>query len=136
MTETSSPSEVRVSRNKLVLCQYIGEEDFEVDQSFNVYWLNYIITIHVGFATDLASKPIGRKSGKWNMAAIVHDFLYHGGEVRDRDTGVMAQPTQHEADRIFRDLMKYSGVDEDTYTQMYAAVRIFGHFTWDKYHDH
>jgi hypothetical protein len=77
------------------------------------------VTVPEGFVTDFASTPrllwiLFPPRGKWNGAAIVHDFLYK--ETFDRFL----------ADAIFRAIMKELGVPWWRRVIMYYAVRFFG----------
>ena len=76
------------------------------------------VMVPKGFNTDLASvPPIARmlipKSGKYNQAAVVHDYLYH----------TMERPRK-EADKIFLEAMKVLGVPFWKRHVMHKAVRL------------
>ena len=73
-----------------------------------------------GFKTDLASTPrflwpIFPPSGRYVVAAIVHDWLYRGGYV-----------PRAVADGIFLDGMAHAGVKAWKRYVMFLAVRAFG----------
>jgi len=73
-----------------------------------------------GFDTDFASTPrflhaIFPPRGRWNKAAIVHDYLY-------RETNC----SRFLADAIFRDAMRDLGVPVWRRVAMYYGVRFFG----------
>ena len=94
---------------------YIGEEDSEDS-----------ITVPKGFITDLASVPwpasmLIPKSGQYNQAAVLHDFLY---SVQTR--------SRIECDLIFKEAMTVLGVNWFKRNIMYRAVRIGGWLPWDK----
>lgn len=86
------------------------------------------IIIPDGFVTDYASTPrfvwlLMPKSGKYDDAAVVHDYLYvHAGKLNNRDLPY----TKADADAIFKEAMKALGVDWLRISLMYPAVRIFG----------
>jgi len=84
-------------------------------------------TVPAGYCTDFASVPrwlwwLFPPRGRWNRAAIVHDYLYE----RHVDRFV--------ADAMFRAGMKDLGVPWLPRLAMYYAVRLFGGFTssWRK----
>lgn len=83
-----------------------------------------IITVPEGFVTDLASIPrafhwLIPVNGKHRSAAIIHDYLY---VVKDR--------SRSEADAIFLEAMKSSGVRWSQRRVMYLAVRLGGGIAW------
>ena len=102
------------------------EEDFE-------YYTDLLgerrtFTVPAGFETDFASIPkflIGLPIFKWrdkfNKAAVIHDHLYHTGEV-DRKT----------ADRIFLEALLVLGIPRWKAYLFYGAVRLFGWTHWKK----
>lgn len=91
---------------------------------------HFILVIPKNFDTDLASIPrwlwefIAPSRSDFIPASILHDYLYicHNGYGRS------------EADDIFYETLKYSGVSVFRAYEMYAAVRIFGgkNYTDDK----
>ena len=123
---------VDMSSPYMYLRQYDGEDIFEVAViPITVYWGDYRIHVHVGFKTDLASKPPPlNTSGKWNKAAVVHDFLYNGGEMYHMTLKVMLAPTREQADQIFCDIMEELGVDDIEREIMHGAVALFGDSSW------
>ena len=79
------------------------------------------------FKTDFASIPFFARIffpclGKYNVAAIIHDFLY--------STDCKYRINRKIADQVFRTAMKRSGVSVVKRSLMYYAVRAFG---WIKY---
>jgi hypothetical protein len=86
-----------------------------------------LITVPVGFVTDLASVPVGFRNlfpinDRSRKAAVVHDYLYslkNGG-----DKG------REKADQIFLHAMKLCGVAWWKRSLMYRAVRMFGWWFW------
>jgi len=89
--------------------------------------LNRTITVPRGFNTDLASIPrvfwiTLPKSGKYDRAAVVHDFLYaHNGV------------TRKQADDVLKEAMEVLGVGQWTRWKIYAGVRLGGMVPWNRY---
>lgn len=82
------------------------------------------VMVPVGFKTDLASVPriawsLIPPMGKYEAAAVVHDWLYWSQELCRED-----------ADAVFLDAMIYSGVGVVSRQIIYRAVRAFGGFAW------
>ena len=110
----------------------------DVEQIDGEHWrllaaLNYVsdtygsIIVPAGFVTDFASTPqivwsIGMpKSGIYDCAAVVHDYLYvMGGLLTDRTY------TKVDADAIFNEAMGVLGVGRVKRYFMYQAVKWFG----------
>lgn len=127
----SKVTEITMPWNRLVLHQYLGSDTFELGEYIDVRWGKYMIHVPAGITTDLASRPIGDSSGIWNIAAVVHDFLYNGGEMKHRkDTHILYAPTREEADQVFLDVMMVTNVPKITRDTFYAAVVIFGADKW------
>lgn len=89
-----------------------------------------VITVPEGFVTDFASvPPIARwiipKSGKYNQAAVLHDFLYQSLKAKWKDWNGKHY-TRKQCDDIFLDAMKVLGVNWLKRVLMYRAVRRFG----------
>jgi hypothetical protein len=83
-----------------------------------------IYTIPAGFITDLASIPrffwrVYPRSGPWNEAAVLHDWLYNQQTV-----------TRLRADELFREGMLWLGVSPTTARNMYLGCRIGGWKPW------
>ncbi|ALF17401.1 DUF1353 domain-containing protein [Fusobacterium animalis] len=93
-----------------------------------VYSINgYDIKVFRGFITDGASVPkslqwIYNPFGKYINAAVVHDYLYSCYN----NTGI----NRTLADKIFKHIMKETGVDDRTVRRFYAAVKYFGVTSW------
>lgn len=99
--------------------------------------LNTTYFVPKGFETDLASVPnwiFWWQWGKWNLAAIVHDYLYcHGYLFKiaattdpwESDSSIQKFSKQ-EADLLFYEMCQALGVDRVTSILMYLAVKIFG----------
>ncbi len=88
-----------------------------------------LIKVPYGFVTDFASTPqivwtIGMpKSGIYDKAAVIHDYLYTmGGHV----AGVPFVYTKADADAIFKEALGVVGVNGIKRWAMYTAVRLFG----------
>lgn len=84
---------------------------------------NYVVD--AGFATDLASVPrlpltYALFGGEAAAAAVVHDWLYRHGkryrQIKER----------WEADQVFFEAMRETGVSVWKATAMFYAVRLFG----------
>ena len=88
-----------------------------------------LITVPVGFVTDLASIPqlawsLGfGPSGRWNRPAVVHDYLYSTG-------GLSGQFSRAQADRILDQAMAACGVPAWRRAVIWAAVRLGGSPGW------
>lgn len=83
-----------------------------------------VITVPKGFITDFASVPIVcnwfiPKSGKYDPAAVIHDWLYFKKE-----------KPRNVCDGIFCDAMKDLGVNYAQASVMYYALRSFGWIAW------
>ena len=83
-----------------------------------------VINVPCGFITDLASIPwafrwILPKSGPYNKAAVIHDWLY-ANHLFPRE----------KCDNILLEAMLYEGVNTVTAHVMWAAVRLGGWIPW------
>lgn len=83
--------------------------------------------VPAGFETDFASTPralwwMFPPQGKYSVAAIVHDHLYHTQRL-----------PRKKADRIFLDIMKHLKVGRFARRPMWLAVRAFGGLAWKKH---
>ena len=107
--------------DRISLDQINGKATFIVAKPIGCTWNGYYVEAPVDFSTDLASTPRPfRKSGKWNRAAVLHDFIYRGGLASKG--GVMLRMSRAEADEMFLDAMTALGVDGRSFA-MYAGVR-------------
>ena len=100
-----------------------GTYSIQLLEDFNVAIEDYVFCVPYLFVSDGASIPIGLRNlfsrfGKHSDAAILHDWLYHTGEL-----------PRKEADRIFRAHMKLLGVKWRAYA-MWAGVAMFGGWSW------
>ena len=93
-----------------------------------IYSINgYDIKVFKGFVTDGASVPhslqwLYNPYGKYINAAVVHDYLYSVYN----NTGI----NRTLSDKIFRHIMKETGVDSRIVRKFYAAVKYFGTTSW------
>lgn len=104
-----------------------------------VYKLKYRVHVHHGFETDLASIPrwltiIVPKLGRFNSAAVIHDFMYRNGYVMNfsRDPVQKQSINRKQADDIFLDAMEYSGVGYLRRKLIYFGVRSVGWRYWNE----
>jgi len=91
--------------------------------------LKKTIAVPNGFTTDFASIPRALqlfipKMARHRAAAVVHDYLY---SIKSR-----YKTTRKEADQVFLEAMKASGVNWCTRHAMYRAVRVFGGFLYKR----
>jgi hypothetical protein len=103
-----------------------------------------ILVVPEGYKSDLASIPswiFWWQWGKWNIAAIAHDYIYEHGNILIFDADDYAQGlincdalrfTKQEADLFFYELLRFLGVRSITAKLMYLAVRFFGRGCWEK----
>jgi hypothetical protein len=92
---------------------------------YRVLQTTFVIVVPAGFVTDFASTPralwsVIPPTGRYQLAAVVHDFLYW-------DQGC----TREQADAIFRVAMAESNVKPYERDLMWQAVRRFGHSAWN-----
>lgn len=113
-----------------LLLQNIDGRRFRLVRNFSVVLQDgRTITVPRGFETDFASVPrlfwrLLPSSGEYNEAAVVHDFLYRC---------MTYTYTRKEADKVFLELMKRSGVSVIKRRLMYAGVRMGGWTAWRKH---
>lgn len=86
--------------------------------------------VPAGFHTDLASVPrvirsIVPKTGKYNRAAVLHDYFYRNGE-----PGI----TKKYADKLFLKAMLDCGVKRYKAKSIYNGVKWCGGPSWKKGH--
>ena len=92
---------------------------------YRVLETTFVIVVPAGFVTDFASTPralwsVIPPTGRYQLAAVVHDFLYW-------DQGC----TREQADAIFRVAMAESNVKPYERDLMWQAVRRFGQSAWN-----
>lgn len=112
-----------------------AKKPFVITRPFTVTWerpgkQTIKFTVEEGFTTDLASIPRVARSfipqvGKHLQAAVGHDLCYE----RSRSPAPIGL-TRAEADSLFLEGMKVSGVWWLRRRVMYAAVRTFGGTLW------
>ena len=116
--------------SKLVL-EYIPEKNLWRTDRELVYYIDKEggekIVVPKGFITDLASVPwpaslIIPKSGRFNSAAVLHDFLYF--------TKLFSRK---KSDLIFYQAMQVLGVPLLKRWLMHKSVRLFGWLAWNKH---
>lgn len=93
------------------------------------------IRVPAGFLTDFASIPrllwaLIPPRGKYNRAAIIHDFLYKFAP-RDPSTGVAC--TRGRADSIMREACENLGERATRRWAIYSGVRSGGWLPWRRY---
>jgi hypothetical protein len=98
-----------------------------VDLAYESDVLGRRVTVPAGFKTDLASIPRGLwnilpKSGRYDRAAVVHDFLYATNGV-----------TRKQADQVLSEAMTYLKVPAWQRRLIYAGVRVGGWKPWNAY---
>ncbi len=112
------------TRRKLVY--FFGKEDS-----------NDRIIVPKGFSSDLASIPWPAsmfipKSGKYNSAAVLHDYLYSiRGAIVELNNP--KKRSRKDCDEIFCESMRVLGVHSFKCKIMFRAVRIFGGIPWNKH---
>lgn len=121
-----------------------GKKTFRLieDWKFKHDCFTPILVIPEGYKSDLASIPswiFWWQWGKWNIAAIAHDYIYeHGyilgdlekpGEIFERRT--VLRLSKAEADLIFYGICLFLGVRPITAKLMYWAVKFFGRGVWN-----
>ena len=98
-----------------------------VEEELSAYWNDMPFRVNIGFQTDLASIPQFLRSvlpqiGRHIQAAIFHDLIYrtkgHWGLLRAQ------------ADQMFLDGMKTSGVRYTRRYALYWGVRSGGWTSW------
>lgn len=85
------------------------------------------VIVKPGFTCDLASVPrlpfaYWFAGGTADKAAVLHDWLYWTGPC-----------TRKQADGVFLEAMKVSGISTWRRYPMYWAVRVGAGFKWDEY---
>lgn len=101
----------------------LGERDiWQVHESWT--WKGY--TIPKGFITDLDSIPYipyihTVLKGRARVAALLHDYLYHTGEV-----------SRKVADKAFKELMEEEGVHSVYKHLIYRTIRLTGWVRWNE----
>ena len=91
--------------------------------------------IESGFVTDLASIPsflFWLQWGKWNKAAIVHDYAYSNGfvSIKSQTETKKYYLTRNQSDYLFYQILLFDGVNPFLAWMMFKAVRLFGGKHW------
>lgn len=110
----------------------LSDLTYITDMGFN----HIQITAKTGFQHDLASIPrifygLIPKTGRYDRAAVIHDWLYVYGECVIN--GMMTPIDKKFADDVFYDAMLAAGVNRWRAKIMYWAVRVGGKGVWDKH---
>lgn len=97
---------------------------WRVLQDFHFRGKDRSVTVPAGFVTDFASTPrwawwLLPPWGKYGRAALVHDFCYSAQFT-----------TKAEADAVFLEGMRLSGVGRLRARVMFLAVALFGGAAW------
>ncbi len=115
-----------------------GKKSFRLieDWKFQHDLFRPVLVVPEGYQSDLASIPtwiFWWQWGKWNIAAIAHDYIYeHGYILSDwEEEGRKAMYFgKEDADQLFYDICLFLGVRPITAKLMYWAVRLFGRGIW------
>jgi hypothetical protein len=96
------------------------------------------LTIPADFRSDFASIPqmfqwLIPKLGKWNKAAVVHDWFYKYPRLENERGEFITNLTRKQVDDLFYQIMKGSGVSWWKRHAIYRAVRVGGWRQWGKY---
>lgn len=119
--------------DQLVVTPLPVSGDWQLCQPFSYVTPDmHLITVPKGFITDFASVPrllrtIYESSGGYSHASVIHDYLYVGGAVSGKK-----DITRKDADQIFYDAMRASGVPKRRAYLLWAAVRAGGFRAWQK----
>ena len=94
------------------------------DLSYRIGTSDFIVVVPAGFVTDFASTPraiwsVLPPTGRYQLAAVVHDFLYWDQRC-----------TREQADALLRVAMAESQVVPKQRDIIWAAVRSFGGAAW------
>lgn len=100
--------------------EIVNDRTFKLIEDWPVKIEDFTVVVHAGFETDLASVPrvpvvyllVGSRG---HHAAILHDYLYSSKLV-----------TRAEADAIYFEALRASGVNYILASMMYAGVRAGG----------
>jgi Protein of unknown function (DUF1353) len=95
-----------------------------------------IIIAPINFQTDFTSFPSLARiryhpMGRWAKAAVIHDYLYAGGWIRNySDKSKKRRPDKKESDKIFYLGMMRLGVSENDAKLMYNALKLSREGYW------
>lgn len=98
----------------------------ERDTIFRIAGSDHPIVVPAGFVTDFASIPRAFWSGmsphgQYSRAAVLHDYLYWSQSC-----------TRAQADKLFLQMMKQSGVSRANQLTIYGAARAAGEGGWQR----
>ncbi len=132
----------------LILQDNLDGNTWTVFKSFRYYFdkpekKGWYIDVNSGFVTDLASKPLVRKTGKYNRPAVLHDHNYkypvayfEGSLPENFDFTICYCEkwlTRLECDNIFFISMRISGVNIFSASFYWLMVRLFGWKAWNRH---
>lgn len=94
-----------------------------------------IIIVPPGFCTDFTSVPQFARSfysvlDETAKAAVIHDYLYSGGWIRDFRGNYIRQPSKAEADNIYVQGLKILGASKTEIRIKHFAVKNYGEGYW------
>lgn len=122
-----------ISDGKPLYLAQSGKKTFRLieDWKFKHDRFSPILVVPEGYTSDLASIPswiFWWQWGKWNIAAIAHDYIYENGNIicewkYNKDCIYF---TKENADLLFYEICCFLGVPPITAKLMYWAVRLFG----------
>ena len=97
----------------------------------------FLLVVPKGYVSDLASVPsifFWWQWGKWNIAAIAHDYIYEHGYINgvnpDKSETLKLECTRSKADQLFFANCLALGVNPITAFLMFLACRLFGWIWW------
>ena len=104
----------------------------EADLVYASVILAGVVTVPIGFKTDLYSIPLGLwnilpREGKANAAAVIHDWLYQNGSFQGRSLD------QRTCDRVLGEAMKCGGMPAWRRVLIVAGLRVGGFLAWNRY---
>ncbi len=125
-------------------------QQFGYDIGFEDSGLSIIVPYN--FTTDFASTPwflwwLLPRWGKYGNAAVIHDYLYRGGEIvldehvysgsehLPKTDLTLPHPTRKQADEIMLEAMKVLEVAAWQRNLIYWGVRIGGWYGWKRRND-
>lgn len=120
-TRSLFPAEIKASKRDegVQLWELLEEFSFSSDS------LSRVITVPVGFVTDLASIPRAVQNVLPNdhphieMPSVIHDYLY-----------TVQTTTREQADKVLREGMELQGANTFVRNAVYQILRYFGGGHW------
>ena len=109
--------------------EFIVKEDLEYQYNGGIKGISFSVIVPSGFITDFASVPwYGKlfidRTGPWNKAAALHDWLYTSRGL-----------SRTISDALFLEAMTIHGVSKIRRHVMYLAVHLGGGKTYRKAYD-